>query len=814
MKHNQFFIDNDLASQEVRSITEYIQNDKNENPLEQKYRDKISAFLKKHSITDVKYPEAVEILLFNYWYILLIYRKHDTWKDSTLTQYFNASIRIIEFTIYICHTENKKLIDIFLDTRKDALLFIHFQAIEHAIDEKKFSIIYDAKHNKITLSASESYKSTIPTQPKEEGKHNSDFSFYFKLHHEQIIKIYNLEDSKNIIDGRNANGGNWKRTPFMDREEYLEHLLPFDNKEMGKENSKEFEARKNKISSFDITNKDLIFGENSEEETPVVEKINFSSPYKRYLVNKAIGQSITRQNLSLRSDYNIPDIEVLFVLLNTAIKENSLHANLTFLTVVFGIRTEKLIYAIAELDNNIKFIKRDSKLKIDGSGKKNIFATYELDEEIAKNTDIKDVEIYLPRVIIRIWEETKTFILDRFNYALRRAIEGSEDRVIKYLGEVLKDDLSLAQKYQYITKNAKDIRESIPDILDLPMQIVTQIVNENREFVKDKVKRFHKNISLKHSTLPHLFLHLFKTRKKESDIHLLFTGVMNKNDEARVCYASVPPRLIHYESWQMELIHLLGVNTALLDKYGIDSVRNPNSISQSNDWTGSKLYIKGTYFQKFLVYLLSLKVKDEIDKTNVKMIFLKYVLSCLTGARDFRASISMEQYSKREKIIFIQEKGKNLFSSKRIIPLSSSGILLVEKFMEMKKEYGFNSYYPCFLEIDENRNQVETVMNRKNITTWLNSKISEENKDLITDILRFVEHTPLNFGRHIFTSYAIQSSAIDSQYIDAYLNHYKMGTEDQGIYSHFNNQDYFYQVRKILEDIERIYIPKKWDKLW
>jgi len=108
----------------------------------------------------------------------------------------------------------------------------------------------------------------------------------------------------------------------------------------------------------------------------------------------------------------------------------------------------------------------------------------------------------------------------------------------------------------------------------------------------------------------------------------------------------------------------------------------------------------------------------------------------------------------------------------------------------------------------------ERVMNRSNIVEWLKDKTTEDNKDIITNILRFVEYTPLNFGRHIFTSYSIQSSILKSQYVDAFLNHYKMGKEDQGIYSHFNNQEYFRQIRKVLQDIERIYIPSIWQKLW
>jgi hypothetical protein len=49
---------------------------------------------------------------------------------------------------------------------------------------------------------------------------------------------------------------------------------------------------------------------------------------------------------------------------------------------------------------------------------------------------------------------------------------------------------------------------------------------------------------------------------------------------------------------------------------------------------------------------------------------------------------------------------------------------------------------------------------------------------------------------------------LNAEYLDAFLNHFKMGTEDQGIYSNFNNQDYQKQIIKKIEIIEENYLPK------
>jgi len=815
MKHHQFFTKNKLLKDEIESIATHIQSEDIDDVLEHKYKEKVSLFLEQYPIDEAEETKSIKLLLFNYWYIILLYRKHHTWGESTFKPYFTASIRIVEFMIYICHTQNKNLMDIFVGIPYNTVLFTHFGKILDKIDMKRFSITrHNKKHNEVSLSQIDSYRSKIVLQPKGEDNNESDFSFYFKLKHELVIKIYDQQESQMNHSGSNPNRGHWKRTPFIDKEEYLEQLLPFDVKDRGKENTIEFETRKTKLSSFDLKDASLIFGESDEDKSPDIKKINFSSPYKRYLINKAIGQSITKQNLSLKSKYNIPGVEILFSLFNLMLKEDSLTSNLIFLTVIFGIRTEKLIFAISEFDSHIKLNKRDSKLKFDSLGKGKVFAAYEIDDDIAKNTNKKEVEVYLPQIIVRVWEETRRLISEKYNHMLKNVIDYGTEESASILTEILDKDVVISQKHQKVIEALKSFNIEEEKFLNLPPQMVIEIESESREFLKKHVDSFYKNITLKYQTLPLLFLHLFKTRKQESDIHLLFSGVMGKNDEARVCYASVPPRLLHYESWQLELIELLGLDVTMYEKYGIKTQRNSTPFVQTDHWVGSRLYIKGTYFQKFLLDLLSLRFENKIDQINARMIFLKYILSCLIGARDFTSSLSMEQFSKREKLLFIQEKGKNLFSSKRIIPLSLSGILLVEKFLQIRQEYDFKSFYPCFIEIDSCNNKNEAVMNRKKIVEWLKNKTTEDNEDIMINILRFAEHTPLNFGRHIFTSYATQSSMLKSQYIDAFLNHYKMGTEDQGGYSHFDNQEYFQQIRNVMHDIERIYIPKVWEKLW
>lgn len=350
--HNKFFTDHKLLTVELSNIMEYIIETTKADPLEKKFCSKINIFLNRYPISLENNSKDVTLLLYNYWHVLYRYRKHSTWQQSTMKLYINASIRLVEFLIFASHIGNKKISTLFFSMKEPKLIFLHFQEIENQIDDKTFMIAED-KHNEIIVMGTNEYKSALTTQPRGE-KSKSYLSFYFKLGHDQVSKIYHMFESKNIINGRNPHGGNWKRTPFISKESYLSSLLPDGEEDQGKENNLEFKNRKNKITAFDLLENNLL----PEETNPFTDlsKLKMESLYKRFLVNKAIGQSIARQNLSLKARYNIPDIEILVSLFRDMIRETSLSVNFILLTTIFGIRSEKLIYAVAGVDTHIKYL--------------------------------------------------------------------------------------------------------------------------------------------------------------------------------------------------------------------------------------------------------------------------------------------------------------------------------------------------------------------------------------------------------------------------------------------------------------------------
>lgn len=87
-------------------------------------------------------------------------------------------------------------------------------------------------------------------------------------------------------------------------------------------------------------------------------------------------------------------------------------------------------------------------------------------------------------------------------------------------------------------------------------------------------------------------------------------------------------------------------------------------------------------------------------------------------------------------------------------------------------------------------------------------KFSRFTNSLVYDggICKRLSNIKLNFGRHVVTSF-LSSTNIDKKYVDSFLNHFKMGTEDQGIYSNFNNQDYINTIMAKIDEIETNYMP-------
>ncbi len=119
----------------------------------------------------------------------------------------------------------------------------------------------------------------------------------------------------------------------------------------------------------------------------------------------------------------------------------------------------------------------------------------------------------------------------------------------------------------------------------------------------------------------------------------------------------------------------------------------------------------------------------------------------------------------------------------------------------------FDSYMPVLF--DSNGSSYD--LTDENILIWI-----AENKDALLEcwkkeeyviVSSFVSSVVLDFGRHIFATRAHNNMEIFQEYTDAFLNHFSKGTQDQAIYSTFDNEEYIHQVRLLMKKIEKEYIP-------
>ena len=207
-----------------------------------------------------------------------------------------------------------------------------------------------------------------------------------------------------------------------------------------------------------------------------------------------------------------------------------------------------------------------------------------------------------------------------------------------------------------------------------------------------------------------------------------------------------------------------------------------------------------------------IELENEYANLTLKMIYLRYVFCILLATRRYHFSCDLQQHSKRKKLLFLHEKAKNSYSSKRILPITELGSLYIEKFYRLKEEYNFYSYSPII--VDDGGN--EKPMNQENLMEWLqmhkNKIINQWSIQKYEIIENFASKVVRDFGRYIFASEAHDSRLIDQDYVDAFLNHFYRGTQDQGMYSSFDNKVYFQQVRELMKGIEKKYIPY-WKKV-
>ena len=139
--------------------------------------------------------------------------------------------------------------------------------------------------------------------------------------------------------------------------------------------------------------------------------------------------------------------------------------------------------------------------------------------------------------------------------------------------------------------------------------------------------------------------------------------------------------------------------------------------------------------------------------------------------------------------------------------MTELGDRYIQYFLKLKNNYNIESYSPAIIL----NNGSILDFNNENLKNWFS-----QNKEEISSILseqdyklfeNFILSVVLDFGRHIFATKAHNEMKLEQDYIDALLNHFEKGTQDQGMYSLFDNRKYFTGSRDIMKMIEKEYIP-------
>lgn len=195
-----------------------------------------------------------------------------------------------------------------------------------------------------------------------------------------------------------------------------------------------------------------------------------------------------------------------------------------------------------------------------------------------------------------------------------------------------------------------------------------------------------------------------------------------------------------------------------------------SKILENREYSGSNLLVKKIVVQSFFSKLFALirVEKCQYKKFNYIAIYVRYSLSLLAGTRTFNDSASLENISYEFRIMKLSEKSHTKITGLRIIPLSDTILGLIQSYQKECKKFS----------LDANKFHIFYNENFESLTVANLGSIFEIDKQ----IKEFISNIPLNFGRHIFTKYAIERN-IPTNYIDAFLGHYSAGLEQFGIYS-------------------------------
>lgn len=780
--NNHFFSNIFQNEKTIQKIRQECINIDIDDILKIKFVDKIDSIFQKYPLILEDKSTFIKQITFNFWNIISCYmfQKNDKNPKSleTLIDYLNASIRIIEFAIFVHSKELQDIKKIYFDIKVINICFYkHFIQINNKIlinNKNLILVLKDTKNKgKLTVFIADDNSckylpSSIPKNEIEsEKKYEETFWFerYFRLNNKQILDVYEKISSHG---GGGGNKGIRESSKHKDFDEYnyideniftdddLSKLTKIEDKLeafnsaskmqsiMFKEPKQQKDRDQNYSDKKDFNKKKFYDPVKNILGIRRFEDKHLNSKYKEYLVNKTISYYYAKNSMYLYS--KAPQLDTFKNLVNELlINKNDYRYSLILCSLFSGINIKEVIRIFFEESKNFDLKKNSYILEIKHD--KNIFAN----------------------------KVPKTDVL----------ISPNGNKSIVHFPSFIKDFINVI-KSEY--ERAKKNKENFEDFVD----------NEYfkcKEVLKKEIKTLNKTLSYVNLKKIHkLFYHYFSIFHKNTDTSILFLVSLSKYNQVRATYASQPKQLIYYELWIKEFYQILTQNESNIQSF-ID-------IDLSEE-VGSPKVVKASVFKNFLLNLSYLKPKNKIEEFNLKMIFIRYSLSILLATRDDNESCNLSEFSKRFGILTIHEKAKHIKSSKRIIPLTAKALFYIDEFYELIKSFEIDYTYPILL----NEENCEIIINSLSKESVL--KFIQTFKDYISfeEIENFVKVVDLNFGRHIFATESLRQG-FNKDYENEFMGHFSMGSLGLGMYSNFDLNDYIESSKKFIESIENKYLPQ------
>ena len=389
---------------------------------------------------------------------------------------------------------------------------------------------------------------------------------------------------------------------------------------------------------------------------------------------------------------------------------------------------------------------------------------------------------------------------------------------IKYKSDIIKIDLDDSffaknSSNDQFLKSVTQVEYKIPFLLGLLLQemqkyiksFVGDILSDTEikkyySYVKDKCDNYYYTISINPNKIHNISLAYIREQNIEDFAFMFSTGKYYQNDVARLVYASVNKNQQFYS----HLIEKLFYNLSC-DKYLPDFLKIPKFVDKPLEintkelvLAGSNLVIKkevlAQFFGRLKFDILNCD-QNSIEAFNLTSVYMRVAMSLLCGTRTFTHSSNLENISYYFKILKISEKADTNITGLRVIPLCSSVIALISKYQENCKTMGIPENDVYLLDSNKAFHYFTKEMKNREILPQF--------------ICDFFQAVPLNFGRHLFTKYAIEMN-LQRSYIDAFLGHYSAGLEQNGIYSTMNYQEYFESINTITTNMSEIYGVEVW----